>query len=153
MGRNPIQSAGCYGILKSIQENPDSAMETLDFTVSLKHFSSGRIAPNLLLFANTSTLCVSLFIGHNSEPGIWRLVCSSERNIPCAYSKSWGQNWHIQKTKTLRSITVIGVLSCQKRWKEFSQSPVDSFIDRWIKGWMPARISFLKRCPFFFKDP
>ncbi|XP_026198414.1 leucine-rich repeat-containing protein 74B isoform X2 [Anabas testudineus] len=33
MGRNPIQSAGCYGILKSIQENPDSAMETLDFTV------------------------------------------------------------------------------------------------------------------------
>uniref|UniRef100_A0A3B4YHF0 Uncharacterized protein n=1 Tax=Seriola lalandi dorsalis TaxID=1841481 RepID=A0A3B4YHF0_SERLL len=31
MGRNPILSAGCYGILKSIQENPDSAMEALNF--------------------------------------------------------------------------------------------------------------------------
>lgn len=33
MGRNPIQTAGCYGILKSIQGNPESAMETLDFSV------------------------------------------------------------------------------------------------------------------------
>ncbi|KAF7656944.1 hypothetical protein LDENG_00034130 [Lucifuga dentata] len=32
MGRNPIQSAGCYGILKSVQGNPDSAMEALDFS-------------------------------------------------------------------------------------------------------------------------
>uniref|UniRef100_A0A672YJ88 Uncharacterized protein n=1 Tax=Sphaeramia orbicularis TaxID=375764 RepID=A0A672YJ88_9TELE len=32
IGKNPIQTAGCYGILKSIQENPDSAMETLDFS-------------------------------------------------------------------------------------------------------------------------
>ncbi|KAF1389521.1 hypothetical protein PFLUV_G00074270 [Perca fluviatilis] len=32
MGRNPIQNAGCYGILKSVQENPDSAMEELVFT-------------------------------------------------------------------------------------------------------------------------
>ncbi|XP_031704929.1 leucine-rich repeat-containing protein 74B isoform X2 [Anarrhichthys ocellatus] len=31
MGRNPIQNAGCYRILKSLQENPDSAMEKLDF--------------------------------------------------------------------------------------------------------------------------
>lgn len=34
MGKNPIQDAGCYGILKSVQENPDSAMETLDFGVT-----------------------------------------------------------------------------------------------------------------------
>ncbi|XP_047448583.1 leucine-rich repeat-containing protein 74B isoform X2 [Mugil cephalus] len=32
IGRNPIQTTGCYGILKSIQENPDSAMEALDFS-------------------------------------------------------------------------------------------------------------------------
>ncbi|XP_067426454.1 leucine-rich repeat-containing protein 74B [Thunnus thynnus] len=32
MGRNPIQNAGCYGILKSVQENPDSAMEELNFS-------------------------------------------------------------------------------------------------------------------------
>uniref|UniRef100_A0A665SZT9 Uncharacterized protein n=1 Tax=Echeneis naucrates TaxID=173247 RepID=A0A665SZT9_ECHNA len=31
MGRNPILNAGCYSILKSVQENPDSAMEALDF--------------------------------------------------------------------------------------------------------------------------
>lgn len=37
MGRNPIQSAGCYGILKSIRENPDSSMETLDFAVGYTH--------------------------------------------------------------------------------------------------------------------
>lgn len=34
MGRNPIQTAGCYGLLKSVQENPDSAMEALDFSVT-----------------------------------------------------------------------------------------------------------------------
>lgn len=143
MGRNPIQNVGCHGILKSIQENPDSAMETLDFAVSHTHFTSGRIAPNhSLIFANISTLFVSLFVGHHSEPGIWRLVHGSERNIPFAYSKSWGQNWHIQKSKSLKSITVIAVLLCQERWKESCQSPVDVFIDKWIKGWMPARISF-----------
>ncbi|XP_061585852.1 leucine-rich repeat-containing protein 74B isoform X1 [Cololabis saira] len=32
IGRNPLQSAGCYGILQSVQENPDSAMDTLDFS-------------------------------------------------------------------------------------------------------------------------
>ncbi|XP_068167767.1 leucine-rich repeat-containing protein 74B [Antennarius striatus] len=32
MGRNPIQNAGCYGILKCVQENPQSAMEALDFS-------------------------------------------------------------------------------------------------------------------------
>ncbi|CAG5925371.1 unnamed protein product [Menidia menidia] len=32
IGRNPIQSAGCYGILQSVRENPNSAMETLDFS-------------------------------------------------------------------------------------------------------------------------
>ncbi|KAM9393983.1 uncharacterized protein lrrc74b [Pholidichthys leucotaenia] len=32
MGRNPILNAGCYGVLKSIQENPNSAMEALDFS-------------------------------------------------------------------------------------------------------------------------
>lgn len=34
IGRNPILNAGCYGILKSVQDNPDSALETLDFSVS-----------------------------------------------------------------------------------------------------------------------
>lgn len=34
MGRNPIQNAGCYGILQSLQENPNSAIEALDFSVS-----------------------------------------------------------------------------------------------------------------------
>lgn len=33
MGRNPMQSAGCYGILNSIQSNPASVMEYLDFSV------------------------------------------------------------------------------------------------------------------------
>uniref|UniRef100_A0A3Q4H5Y5 Leucine rich repeat containing 74B n=1 Tax=Neolamprologus brichardi TaxID=32507 RepID=A0A3Q4H5Y5_NEOBR len=32
IGRNPILNAGCYGILKSVQDNPDSALETLDFS-------------------------------------------------------------------------------------------------------------------------
>ncbi|TNN51178.1 Leucine-rich repeat-containing protein 74B [Liparis tanakae] len=31
VGRNPIQTAGCYGILQALQENPQSAMEQLDF--------------------------------------------------------------------------------------------------------------------------
>uniref|UniRef100_A0A667ZDG8 Leucine rich repeat containing 74B n=1 Tax=Myripristis murdjan TaxID=586833 RepID=A0A667ZDG8_9TELE len=29
---NPIQSAGCYGVLQSLQANPESAMEMLDFS-------------------------------------------------------------------------------------------------------------------------
>ncbi|XP_066545746.1 leucine-rich repeat-containing protein 74B isoform X2 [Amia ocellicauda] len=32
MSRNPMQSAGCYGILKSMQGNPESAIESLDFS-------------------------------------------------------------------------------------------------------------------------
>ncbi|KAJ8380158.1 hypothetical protein SKAU_G00009360 [Synaphobranchus kaupii] len=32
MARNPMQIAGCYGILKAIQENPESAVEFLDFS-------------------------------------------------------------------------------------------------------------------------
>uniref|UniRef100_A0A8C9W902 Leucine rich repeat containing 74B n=1 Tax=Scleropages formosus TaxID=113540 RepID=A0A8C9W902_SCLFO len=32
MSRNPIQTAGCYGVLKALQNNPDSAMESLDFS-------------------------------------------------------------------------------------------------------------------------
>ncbi|KAI4820975.1 hypothetical protein KUCAC02_028929 [Chaenocephalus aceratus] len=32
MGRNPIQNAGCFTILKSVQENPDSAMEAIYFS-------------------------------------------------------------------------------------------------------------------------
>uniref|UniRef100_A0A3Q0SZK8 Leucine rich repeat containing 74B n=1 Tax=Amphilophus citrinellus TaxID=61819 RepID=A0A3Q0SZK8_AMPCI len=32
IGRNPILNAGCYGILKSIQDNPDSALEAVDFS-------------------------------------------------------------------------------------------------------------------------
>jgi len=34
MSRNPMQSAGCFAILKSVQANPESAVEFLDFTVS-----------------------------------------------------------------------------------------------------------------------
>lgn len=36
IGKNPIQNAGCYGILQSVQENPDSAIEVLDFSVTCK---------------------------------------------------------------------------------------------------------------------
>ncbi|XP_013866597.1 leucine-rich repeat-containing protein 74B [Austrofundulus limnaeus] len=32
IGRNPIQTAGCLKILQSLQENPDSSLETLDFS-------------------------------------------------------------------------------------------------------------------------
>ncbi|XP_023684702.1 uncharacterized protein lrrc74b [Paramormyrops kingsleyae] len=32
MSRNPLQSAGCYGVLKAIQGNPGSAVESLDFS-------------------------------------------------------------------------------------------------------------------------
>ncbi|XP_068594913.1 leucine-rich repeat-containing protein 74B [Brachionichthys hirsutus] len=32
MGRNPIQNSGCYRLLKSVQENQHSAMESLDFS-------------------------------------------------------------------------------------------------------------------------
>lgn len=32
MSRNPMQSAGCFAILKSVQANPESAMEFLDFS-------------------------------------------------------------------------------------------------------------------------
>lgn len=34
MSRNPMQSAGCFAILKSVQANPESAVEFLDFSVS-----------------------------------------------------------------------------------------------------------------------
>lgn len=34
MARNPILNAGCYGILQSLQENTDSAVEDLNFSVS-----------------------------------------------------------------------------------------------------------------------
>lgn len=51
MGRNPILTAGCYGILKSVQENPESAMEALDFSVNDTYsFNSMRFSANLLLF-------------------------------------------------------------------------------------------------------
>ncbi|XP_051751718.1 leucine-rich repeat-containing protein 74B [Ctenopharyngodon idella] len=32
MSRNPMQSAGCFAILKSVQANPESAVEFLDFS-------------------------------------------------------------------------------------------------------------------------
>lgn len=147
MGRNPIQSAGCFGILKAVQENTGSAMEALNFAVSLSSLTSWNLFP----FADLLTFCVSL-VGHHGEPGTWRLVCDSERNVPCAYSKSWGQNWHIQKSKSLKSVTVIAERLCQKRWREACQSPVDFFINRWSKRWMAARISFLKICLFYQKS-
>ena len=34
IGKNPMQSAGCYAICAAITRNPNSAMEELDFTVS-----------------------------------------------------------------------------------------------------------------------
>uniref|UniRef100_A0A8C2CX58 Uncharacterized protein n=1 Tax=Cyprinus carpio TaxID=7962 RepID=A0A8C2CX58_CYPCA len=32
MSRNPMQSAGCFTILKSVQANPETAVEFLDFS-------------------------------------------------------------------------------------------------------------------------
>ena len=34
MGKNPMQTAGAFGILKAVKENPNSAIEELDFNVS-----------------------------------------------------------------------------------------------------------------------
>lgn len=47
MGRNPIQNAGCYGILKSVQENPGSAIEALDFSVRNTYLISMSISANV----------------------------------------------------------------------------------------------------------
>lgn len=33
VSRNPMRSEGCLGILKSVQDNPVSALELLDFSV------------------------------------------------------------------------------------------------------------------------
>lgn len=108
MGRNPIQSAGCFGILKSVQENPDSAMETLDFSVIHKHTHTHTRFnwdfPQMFFIMNLFSLFLlpaSLFPGHHSEPGFWRPVYGSERNFPRAYSKSRGQNWYFQKKQRL----------------------------------------------------
>ena len=35
MAKNPMQTAGAYGILKAVKENTNSAMEELDFSVSI----------------------------------------------------------------------------------------------------------------------
>uniref|UniRef100_A0A4W3ISZ3 Uncharacterized protein n=1 Tax=Callorhinchus milii TaxID=7868 RepID=A0A4W3ISZ3_CALMI len=32
---NPMQGAGCYGVLKVLQDNPKTAMESLDFSVTV----------------------------------------------------------------------------------------------------------------------
>uniref|UniRef100_A0A671QX68 Uncharacterized protein n=1 Tax=Sinocyclocheilus anshuiensis TaxID=1608454 RepID=A0A671QX68_9TELE len=32
MSRNPMQSAGCFAILKSVQANPETEVEFLDFS-------------------------------------------------------------------------------------------------------------------------
>ena len=34
MGKNPMQSAGCYGICAAILRNPNCVIEVLDFSVS-----------------------------------------------------------------------------------------------------------------------
>ena len=34
VSRNPMRSEGCSGVLKSVQANPQSALELLDFSVS-----------------------------------------------------------------------------------------------------------------------
>ena len=34
VSRNPMRSEGCSGVLKSVQANPQSVLELLDFSVS-----------------------------------------------------------------------------------------------------------------------
>lgn len=57
MSWNPIQNAGCYAILKSVQENPDSAMESLDFSVQSTHILTAWDF-NFLLLNLFSLLCM-----------------------------------------------------------------------------------------------
>lgn len=68
MGRNPIQNAGCFGILKSVKDNPDSAMEALDFSVTHTHPTTMRPSAKLLFKYIHLLLCVPLSLGHHSEP-------------------------------------------------------------------------------------
>lgn len=55
IGRNPIHHTGCYGILQSMQENPDSAIEMLDFSVTYKSTNFTRLSANDL-FSNILNL-------------------------------------------------------------------------------------------------
>lgn len=70
IGKNPIQNAGCYGILQSMQENPDSAIEALDFSVTCKFIDFTRLSAEDLLFERIQPLpCLHLFPGYHSQPG------------------------------------------------------------------------------------
>lgn len=70
IGKNPIQNAGCYGILQSMQENPDSAIVALDFSVNCKFIHSTRLSAEDLLFEHIQPPpCLHLFPGHHSQPG------------------------------------------------------------------------------------
>ncbi len=35
MGLNPMESAGCFSIIKALQKNPDTKLELIDFTVNI----------------------------------------------------------------------------------------------------------------------
>jgi hypothetical protein len=39
MGRNPMQTAGCYGICAAILRNPNCALKEIDFKVSFNYSS------------------------------------------------------------------------------------------------------------------
>lgn len=70
IGRNPIQNAGCYGILQAVRENPDSAVEALDFWVTCKFIRSTRLSATDLLFQRIQPLpCLRSLPGHHSQPG------------------------------------------------------------------------------------
>ncbi len=35
MGKNPMESPGCFSIIKALQKNPNTKLELIDFSVSL----------------------------------------------------------------------------------------------------------------------
>lgn len=78
---------------------------------------------------------VSLFAGYCCEPGISRLVCFSQRNIPDTGDKSWRQNWHIHKSRRLRNVRVIACFTPENAESSFFfQTPVDVSIDMWVRS-------------------
>lgn len=60
MGRNPIQSAGCYAVLKSLQDNPDSALEAIDFAVSRTKCILSTKSSNIFTGCPFASMCHSL---------------------------------------------------------------------------------------------
>ncbi|TMS03761.1 Protein NipSnap-like protein 1 [Larimichthys crocea] len=72
MGKNPIQDAGCYGILKSVQENPDSAMETLDFGPNMATTSCVRSKGQMLYRYSVNLQHATRRFSESSDKGWFR---------------------------------------------------------------------------------